>query len=435
MAVDREYKIKIITEAESAGTRQSVQGLEEVKAKTGEVSKAGQDLLRGLKQLGNEFPLIGQAARLAMNPVIGAFVIITAAVAATRNAFQRLAEEQERLGEIGAEGFGDMAETLDELGGSAQHLQEEFGKYLDLVDTRAKQASDLIKSHVEAVKQLLEAEKNLALARAKTPEEKAAITESFRQQEARVDLAEQERLLREAEATMSDRTRERGSVEADLRFKAGGRTREEILAELTDIPKRISSAKGAREKISPYDPWATGTAFREWQGISTDATAGGIRDSLTRYVEGLKEQRTRLRAALQELNVLDDLNKKISELNSNIAQRKVGLGASRTATGLGAATGVAAGAVDVGGMIQQMLDTIRRAQAGKGATPDQAVAVKQFQVFLDNLQFNGNQFIEQLNRLIANGMTNQQATAAAIKAINAKIAQLERAAAGQRNSR
>lgn len=101
---DREFKIKIVTEAQTAGAQETSEALkktgdagkaanEKIGTETVALNKKKRDLKDTLGQLGREFPILGAIGRAAMNPIVAVATLATLA-------FRMLADQIKKTADL-----------------------------------------------------------------------------------------------------------------------------------------------------------------------------------------------------------------------------------------------------------------------------------------------------------------------------------------------
>jgi hypothetical protein len=177
----REFKIRIITEADSAGARQTVTDMNAVKESGVSANKeVGQEtekltvkkteLRHMLREVGREFPLLGMAGRLAMNPLVGGVGLLIGALEMLKGIFEQI---NKKLNE--GIGSGNYRGHLDELGKAAEDSAVKMGEFAaklqevataqESVKDRTQESIDAIKAQHVATTELENAQKAAELAR------------------------------------------------------------------------------------------------------------------------------------------------------------------------------------------------------------------------------------------------------------------------------
>ncbi|HEX5218253.1 MAG TPA: hypothetical protein VFZ59_01695 [Verrucomicrobiae bacterium] len=153
----------------------SKQAHEEVTQATDKNFTSKKQLKDMVKQLGMEFPLLGQLGRLALNPIL----LTVAAITAGLQLFKLRVDELSRA--LGGIEMPDVSQSqVDRINAGSDALKRwaEAGK-----DVAAEQEisagftsrTTAIERQLGATLKLIEARKNLAMSEAKTPEEKADV--------------------------------------------------------------------------------------------------------------------------------------------------------------------------------------------------------------------------------------------------------------------
>jgi len=195
-----DFEILIKTE----GSNQSAQDFDKVAKATDKVTdstkKASEateqhhgstrKLFQGIKELGREVPILGTAFHLLHNPLVAISIISVGLIkivkdvnAAYKEVADGIEESAKTVGQSGAK-FRDAAAATEEL----TRAQETSKKAADDSTDAFKLQNEQLDLQFKLDSDLLEAQKQLALAKASTPEEKAAAEDRFGKATLALDL-------------------------------------------------------------------------------------------------------------------------------------------------------------------------------------------------------------------------------------------------------
>lgn len=197
---DQNVDIKITTKADTSGAKQTTEALKEVGAATQKVAqetneggssaakaaKSKADLKKVVQELSREYPAMGAAMRLAMNPIAGGVLGLIAY-------FGKLKQELAGITEVLARNtYANGTAALLEYAEAVRKGEVESYKYKVAIDALSASKQTLadktgeviarINEEEEAQKKVMDARKQVELAGATTPEQVAAIEARYGQQ-------------------------------------------------------------------------------------------------------------------------------------------------------------------------------------------------------------------------------------------------------------
>ncbi len=153
---DRDFQIKITTLADTAGARQTADALKatghvgseetkKISAETEKLTLKKTELRHIIRHISAEFPLLGAAARLVLNPIVGIVVLATFAV-------RRLAESWKDMHATvaGAELPQVTREQVAQISGAAEAWQ----KYADGVERARREMDSIAKFSDEKLRRI-----------------------------------------------------------------------------------------------------------------------------------------------------------------------------------------------------------------------------------------------------------------------------------------
>lgn len=214
------------------------------------------------KQLGREFPLLGQAGRLALNPIAFAVAGITAAFVIYRKRVEEASHAMARmelpdLSELNPAKISAAAEAYKQYADALNGVIEKY----NAIPAAAQRAIAAINTQAEREKKLVEARKNLELAEAKTPEQRLAIMNRYASFGVETDAKTRQRVI-------DEQKKEKAKLEEDARKKAAqaGTIRiapaetdadneDDLKAQAEAAKKAIAEAKEMKNKIGDLSGW------------------------------------------------------------------------------------------------------------------------------------------------------------------------------------
>lgn len=436
-------------EAKKAGTESKTLagGLDEVKKSQTAAAEATQktfvktrDLRGAFAQLGREIPIVGSLARVALNP-------IALAVAAVAGGFrlwtQRVRELTEAMGgierDVGLPPVVDIAARTESFHSLAEALRQVSDQY-NSVEAAAGRRVENLKTELDHFKQLLEAQKNLDMARADSPEARAAIAAAFGAATEGAVNATEKNIVAEKFAEAFN-VRQRG--EAALRDAGGPVPSSAAEAKLAEeMDKRVADAEtqlkqgrsrlgdiATGESLGQYDPrrlyydnllrqrYGHGLTYDPMREIENQRIGGAIQTfDEARTFRANREDWAR-RRGLRESGTADVANAARMEQEARDADAAMRRG--QGVRGMVGALGAAAGSgSSFAGTITDAAAGADALMGGAAATPRQAQAIN----LLARLLGMSNQNTSTVIRVLSTLNDNQANFTAALQQVEQRVA-------------
>ena len=138
----------------SPKTEKYIQGLEDQKKKEEETVASKGEVRRGLREIGRELPIVGELGRMAMEPLIGAFVLLASVVSA---AFEGIKE----LGNRSTPEFQTLTEAVEKQKEAMEDVEiaaRSYDRALQRLATSSETVSDNSKAYMDRFKSKSDAE-------------------------------------------------------------------------------------------------------------------------------------------------------------------------------------------------------------------------------------------------------------------------------------
>jgi hypothetical protein len=387
MSDEREFKIRIVTSADSTGATATTQELNQLTQKsqaytTAEIEGSRKialgkhEISAAMRLLGSQFGELGGLAHYLFNPwtaAMGAILVITRAVHSANEALKAALAAM-------ATPIGNMGAAWHEVQMEAIKADKAFAENLEHITAATRVQIAALHAQKEATEKLAEARKHYELSQAQTPEARAAIEERYAASGVRTSAQFSQREINARQTELDNLRLAQHEAEANATRFGGGRSREQVEARLKDLPKELSDldkqisdlkkvaedqAPGWKSTVRRMVPGYTGSTFDKANQAAYESTLHTLTTliNLRRAVAGSEEPLTRAGVAFEEQGAL---KKRIGDLAPEIGQQRATAGLeNQTALAVNALSGASAANENLSKILQKIRD---ETAAGHGVT-------------------------------------------------------------------
>jgi hypothetical protein len=236
MGADKEYRIRIVTVADSSGAKAVADGMSDA-AKAAQkgtdaneehhksfihMESSGRLVHSVLHQITEQSPLMGEALRLAISPqgaaLFGVVLALRAFQSANEEAMKEAAERADEATDAFTKNAAASVNLSNQAGEATAALKRQFEELVDQQDsskTAIQETTTSLNAEKEALESILKAEEALAIATAKTDREREDIRLRFQTAGKGLNLDIQRRLLGARQDALSSAEAREASLAGD----------------------------------------------------------------------------------------------------------------------------------------------------------------------------------------------------------------------------
>ena len=272
MPDESEFRIRIISDADTSGfksaagaakslhiessdlndeTKRQLGLIPPLEKETQNLADAGGSATKsmlGMRQVSQELnriiPGLGLAFR-GLNATMGPFIVLALAIEAVQVYWKMYQDSVEAAAEAQGRAASKMSKATREIREENERFatsERDARNAVDEMNTTLAAAETILNAQLKAKKDLLEVDKKAALAKATTPEERAAVERKYQGLEEKDELAGREakiKLLNDAMADAKNQLADYKTAEAVLQQKIKAASEDRNDAELVELKKQV----------------------------------------------------------------------------------------------------------------------------------------------------------------------------------------------------